>query len=336
MKKNAFTLVEVLGVIILLGLVAAITVPIVKTTLDESKKKVFNKQINTIIESSKNWSIKNTDALSDKTNGAILVKIDTLKSSGLLENKKIINPVDKQEINGCVEIKYSNAFNQYEYNYIEDCSFSSDMITSENSCIHNQELCDSGTEVTIQVNNSTSYPFYVIKDTGSELVLILDRNLGSNVAWMSQEDYIAAGGTLEDYGTYGNNDKGPLSALNELETVTSEWENILPYTYTLNDDGGGNEYSPITKTNVRARMLTYTEALELFELNDSMLPNFLKENLSDSTPSEFSAYWLSTADAGYNTVRSVVYMGTLTSFNPILNNRIGIRPVIELVKPVIY
>lgn len=336
MRKNAFTLVEVLGVIILLGLVSAITVPVVKTTLEESKKKVLNKQINTIIESTKNWGIKNIDKLPEKDNGAILIKTDTLKEAGFLENKKIVNPVNKEEINACVEIKYSNSFNQYEYNYREDCTFSNNLITSSNDCINKSDLCENGTSVTVKVNNTTNYTFYIIKDTGNELTLIMDRNIGTDVVWINQEDYISAGGIELEYGSYGNSSEGPLTALNYLEEQTSGWNNIPQMSYNLNDDGGGNQYGTIIRNNVKARMLTYTEAKDLYV--NSKLPSYLYTNLNNiSTDNIPSSYWLSSScEFDTNIVWTAYNNGTVIDDYINTNKDFGVRPVIELVKPIIY
>lgn len=55
--------------------------------------------------------------------------------------------------------------------------------------------------------------------------MILDHNTSGNVAWASLEDYVAAGGTEEEYGENGNNDKGPLTANKRLKEDTEKWEN---------------------------------------------------------------------------------------------------------------
>jgi len=118
--KKGFTLVEVLAVVVLIGLLVVITVPSIKTIMNNAKEKSLERQIASIIESSKSWSIENVDKLPDN-NVPILVSLSELKEQGFLEDKEIINPVNNKEITGCVEIKYDIDFNQYKYNYKEDC-----------------------------------------------------------------------------------------------------------------------------------------------------------------------------------------------------------------------
>ncbi len=119
LQTLGFTLIELLGVILLIGLVATVTVPVVKNIIKESKEKVLEEQKTKIVESAKSWGIKNNDKLPDS--GYIIVKLETLKKEGLLENKKIINPVTKKEMNACVKIINNEDYNQYEYEYLDDC-----------------------------------------------------------------------------------------------------------------------------------------------------------------------------------------------------------------------
>jgi len=121
--KKGFTLVEMLAVVVLIGLLVVITVPSIKTIMNNAKEKSLEKQIDSIIESAKSWSVDNIDSLTE--NNTITVTIETLKKSGFLENEKVINPVNNKEMNGCVDIKYNSEFNQYEYKYDEECTLSS-------------------------------------------------------------------------------------------------------------------------------------------------------------------------------------------------------------------
>ena len=118
MKKNGFTLIEVLGVIILLGVLSVIVVPVVRDSIKQSKIKSLDKQKSVIVESAKNWVADNLDELEEDY---LTVNIDTLKQTGFLENKEIINPVNKEEMTGCVEITYEEGFNQYKYEYLDEC-----------------------------------------------------------------------------------------------------------------------------------------------------------------------------------------------------------------------
>ena len=164
MKNKGFTLIELVSVVVLLGIVAVISVPVVKNITKDAKQKVLDKQINSVLESAKNWAIKNTDLLPE-TGESTLVKIDTLKKEGFLENKEIINPVDKSEMNGCTEIKYNADFNQYEYLYQTKCTSFSELsrlattskelgVNTIDRCIENGNVCPLGTAFAIKVNDT--------------------------------------------------------------------------------------------------------------------------------------------------------------------------------------
>lgn len=118
--NRGFTLMEVLGAIIILSLTALIAVPAINTLTKDSKQKSYEKQIDTIIDSTKDWTIKNAQTLPEH-NISTYIDLNTLKEEGFLPNEEIINPKNREEMTGCVEVKYKEDFNQYVYNYFEVC-----------------------------------------------------------------------------------------------------------------------------------------------------------------------------------------------------------------------
>lgn len=126
MKKKGFTLVELIGVIILLGVIALIAFPIVTNSIKSSKEKAYNAQINEIIESAKKWGVENSDNLPEVGSTDIVsVDIPTLIQDGYIkktDDGTLKDPRDEDEsLNGCVHITYSSEYNQYEYKYDEEC-----------------------------------------------------------------------------------------------------------------------------------------------------------------------------------------------------------------------
>lgn len=123
MKKDGFTLVELMAIIIVLGIIAIITVPVVNNTINKSRKKAYEVQVSVIIESAHKWGVKNVDRL-PVGNEKINVKLSELINGNYIENiknNKIINPIDRTEMNGCVVIEYVTEYNQYSYEYREIC-----------------------------------------------------------------------------------------------------------------------------------------------------------------------------------------------------------------------
>lgn len=124
------------------------------------------------------------------------------------------------------------------------------ILTSTNNCINSTAICATGTKVNVMVNDKENHNFFVIKDTGTELELIMDKNIGGPIQWITEEDYIAAGGKKWDVWGF---DKGPLTALNALETRTQNWTNVPLITYDI-------DAPPIlTRKNVRAKMVPLSE-----------------------------------------------------------------------------
>lgn len=119
--KKGFTLIEMLAVIALLGIIGAISYPIVTREINKSKEKSYQTQINYIKGAAKRWAVKNNELLTtDNTN--ITVDLKTLKKEGFLENTDIIDPRTNKIITGCVEIIYNVEYNQHTYNYKTSCT----------------------------------------------------------------------------------------------------------------------------------------------------------------------------------------------------------------------
>lgn len=116
--KKGFTLAELLGVIVILGLLALIITPAVTTTINDSKEKSYNKQVDIIETSAREYGLEKTDFLPES--GSKKISLDTLINSGKIQNSSINDPRNNTEMNGCVVVSYNLEYNQYEYKYTED------------------------------------------------------------------------------------------------------------------------------------------------------------------------------------------------------------------------
>jgi len=114
--KKGFTLVELLAVIAILGIVATITVPIVSTSISESKNKAYDRQKDLIISAAMSYMSKNASLL--PKSGSYKVLVSDLKNNGFLENKTIKNPINGSSMdNSFVCVSYSS--NKYNYMFKE-------------------------------------------------------------------------------------------------------------------------------------------------------------------------------------------------------------------------
>ena len=112
-----FTLVELLVVIIILGVIALITFPIINKSIKSSKEKALDQVINNIEDAAYKYSISNDIGYQPFYNK---IELSTLISAGILKDN-IINPVTDEQMQGCVLYKWVEEYKQYEFKYDEEC-----------------------------------------------------------------------------------------------------------------------------------------------------------------------------------------------------------------------
>ena len=112
--KKGFTLIELLAVIIILGLIAVITVPMMSDIIASSKQKAYDEQVKFIIDASKNYSAQYSTEINTDP---YYVSVDTLINKGFIDQNELINPKTKKKMDGCVKIKFDSMYNDYNYTY---------------------------------------------------------------------------------------------------------------------------------------------------------------------------------------------------------------------------
>ena len=88
MKKNGFTLIELLGVFTILAIISAIIFPAVGHILSYSRERIYLKQINTLLQATYEWSLKNTKKLPSEGQTKYIM-LSELKNMGYIENQFI-------------------------------------------------------------------------------------------------------------------------------------------------------------------------------------------------------------------------------------------------------
>ncbi len=115
--KKAFTLVELLGVIIILGVLALIVFPIVDKSIKQGKEKALQSTINSIEDAANKYSVEHELGYSTNYNK---LDLNELVNNGYLKDD-LINPVTNSKLNGCVLYKWDEEYNQYEFKYEDPC-----------------------------------------------------------------------------------------------------------------------------------------------------------------------------------------------------------------------
>lgn len=122
MNKKAFTLVELLSVILILGIIATISMYVVVGKITKSKEKLYNVQINNIKDASKKYMLENPNI--DKYHiNTICEPVSTLQEKGYLEKGQIINPKTNEDVakKYFFRVKYNSEINQYDYEVTNSC-----------------------------------------------------------------------------------------------------------------------------------------------------------------------------------------------------------------------
>lgn len=120
-RKNGFTLVEILSIIIILSMVVVIGVPVYQSSSRKSKEKMYRAKLDNANQSGKLWALDNTDCFKDNVcedkitlieceaegfganDKCYLISLETLAAEGYYsyddESGNIINPKDNSLMN---------------------------------------------------------------------------------------------------------------------------------------------------------------------------------------------------------------------------------------------
>jgi type IV pilus assembly protein PilA len=82
--KKGFTLAELLAVIVILGIIAVITVPIVTKTLADYKVRLCNNQISNIESAARVWGSDNLLSLPDEDGETLEITLKQLQDEGYI------------------------------------------------------------------------------------------------------------------------------------------------------------------------------------------------------------------------------------------------------------
>ena len=115
MNKKGFTLVELIGVIILLSAIALISVPIINNSLKNTKEKTYNSQIDTIIKAAKRY-VTEVGAGND---AGFDITMSDLINAKLIEDDVIIDPRDDSNMINTltIHVTYDSSSKSYLYCY---------------------------------------------------------------------------------------------------------------------------------------------------------------------------------------------------------------------------
>lgn len=118
-KKNGFTLIEIMGAISIIVLLAVIAVPIIEKNVKKGKEQASEIQIKNIELAAQNWVSDNKAELATyfAKNQIKKITLKELIENGYIENETIQDPINGKEYSlnySTIEITYISK-NNYDY-----------------------------------------------------------------------------------------------------------------------------------------------------------------------------------------------------------------------------
>ena len=354
--KKGFTLIELLAVIVILAVIALIATPAVLNVIEDSKKSAAEASARNIVRTAESHYMENL--MENKTNSNIDLSTDTLKYDGEKAKKGLLtydtngNASGKMYISGyCIEVSSNGTLTSTKTNESE-CSIDIPQVTTyANGTVvyYNPETntkCTSAEAVSTTGTKTGCMKWYAFNDEGSSTVnLLLDHNTTATVEWVTKEDYIAAGGTKTEWGSNGNNNKGPITALKQLESDTSSWnKSINPRLIKASEIAKITNNTTWTATETAYYLHNNTQTEYVGAVGTNKYAWLFDKTYNCTTygcnvaDSSNYGYWTNTASSNESRYAWFVeFLGTLNSgLISVQENYIyGVRPVITISKSII-
>lgn len=120
MKKNGFTLAELLGVIVILGLLLLLVFPSIIKEVKEGETSIDNAVEQIIFNGASNYIENNKNTYPTSQNATYCITLNTLVNAGEISEKLLIDKKGKTlDLNKKVEIQIKNGKKSYQMN--EQC-----------------------------------------------------------------------------------------------------------------------------------------------------------------------------------------------------------------------
>lgn len=136
MKNKAFTLLELLAVIIILSIILIITIPIINSVISSANLNAFVADEKMMVNATKLYLGTNEELLPSNIGDTIEIKLSTLQSDNLLDS--IPNPWDNKDVcDGYILITKIN-LNEYDYTPYLKCenNYKADSYTTDGLVVY--------------------------------------------------------------------------------------------------------------------------------------------------------------------------------------------------------
>ena len=331
-RKNAFTLIELLAVIVVLAIIALIATPIVMNTIKNAKKGAAERSADSYIK-----QVETAVAEERLNKNEVLEGEYQITSDGNLCRDKSASCSDDNKIkiemsgtkptsgkikitNGSVD-QTSSSMTIGDYTVSYNSTKKTYEATEKGNTPQVEVLCTAktaattgnvpsgnyayGDEYTCELGDNDAKTFFVLETNGDNVSLIMDKNIDSNGKGTT------SGNTVAWCKSGANNSCAADRALEYLKTSTTGWTKL---------------------TESQISLPSYDQIYKAAGNKTSGLSTWLYGNLNISSAP--SAYWTSTPDASNSFGAWVVYSGGALTSDGYVDSDLddGVRPVITVSK----
>ena len=113
-KRKAFTLIELMGVLVIIGILTVILVPVINNTIKNNKQKLYDNQLEMIRLAARNLATDNTYILPEEDGEEIYITLGQLRAMGYAEGT-IIDPLTNKNFPDNLIVMIIKKGNDYDY-----------------------------------------------------------------------------------------------------------------------------------------------------------------------------------------------------------------------------
>ncbi len=118
-KRKAFTLIELMGVLVIIGILTVILVPVINNTIKNNKQELYDNQLKMIRLAAQNLATDNTYILPEEDGEEIYITLGQLRAMGYAEGT-IIDPLTNKNFPDSLIVMVIKNGKDYDYKIISD------------------------------------------------------------------------------------------------------------------------------------------------------------------------------------------------------------------------
>ena len=156
-KRKAFTLIELMGVLVIIGILTVILVPVINNTIKNNKQQLYDNQLKMIRLAAQNLATDNTYILPEEDGEEIYITLGQLRAMGYAE-ETIIDPLTNKNFPDNLIVMIIKKGNDYDYKINldgEGITTSSKIIVGEPSRKYIKEGGNAHYIITVKPNSET-------------------------------------------------------------------------------------------------------------------------------------------------------------------------------------